>query len=326
MIMKIQYLFFFLFCINNIFAMESQPEAFHFERLHSDIQRIIHRYLITASERKYIKNILQSDRDPEEINAIVNTLLNQKIKEMRQFLSTKKIYYTNALLNEFFINEMAHVYQHDPIWIAMRLNTIGARSWLKSYLTKDLRSMNRVLKDIRNKNRAADLFLNAIVSGDLQTIIGLIKAGVSPNEAVRGGNTALIIALQNPNPNQTNIIDWLIAHGAKVNGRSADGSTPLLEAARFNNKEAFRLLLEKGASPNIQGGLENSSPLQWAVSYGNVPEVQLLFEYGLSNKMITMPDHMGTTPLLVAKNKRLKPIEKLLEKYIHSHQSEYKKK
>jgi len=316
--MNVYNLFFFLLLINAAMGMKKAAEPSHLGRIPSELQRMIHGHLILPRERKYIQDTLRSNMPQEQIDSIVHASMGRHIKEIRQFLSTERKYYISVPINKFFIEELSRVYQQDPILVALRLGTPGTLLWLRSYLIGDLRYKNRVLKDPRNMNRAKNLFLHAITEGDMYTVMGLSKVGVLVHATDRDGNTPLIIAVQNPIPerarNQKRIVEWLIDHGGNINAANVHGSTPLLEAARYNNSEIFKLLLERGANPNVQGGLDKSTPLHWAISYANIPEIQLLIKHKLNKKMINAHDQMGTTPLQVAKNKKLKVVEELLKK------------
>lgn len=282
---------------------------FPFESLPRDVQSIIHGYFIPEKEVRYIKNLQHSQLPQKEIDSIMNDHLNRIIKDVRSFLLTQKKYYFSVTLNNFFIKKIAHIYFQDPIEVAIRLNTAGSFNWLKSY----------IVANIRNMNRAIILFLNAASDANVCIFMMLAKAEVPANAADRNGNTALMLALQSndqeKSAKQKLIIEWLINHGAAINQRDKNGSFPLLDASRLNNTNIFKLLLTHGANPNVQGGLEQSTPLHWAVSYGNQEEIELLLAHGLNKKMINMQNRMGNTPLRIARNKRLKAIEELLKRH-----------
>jgi hypothetical protein len=73
-----------------------------------------------------------------------------------------------------------------------------------------------------------------------------------------------------------NVSRVLLAHGADVNARSDDLSTPLHVAANFGMVEVVRVLLEHGASVGAEDG-EGRTPFQLASS----PDIiKLLSEYG----------------------------------------------
>lgn len=315
--MRFSPLFSVLLLTSALIGMQKPTNLPRYDLLPFDVQRIIQHHQITQSERRYIKKILNSNMPQAEINAAVNASLKERIRDLRSFLSTSKRYYDSVRLNEFLIGQMAHVYEQDPILIALRLNTTGSFKWLKSYLIQDFRQKNRVLKDVRNMHRAIDLFLKAAAEGDIDTFMGLAKAGLSAKTTDGNGNTGLMLVVQNSEKelNRKRIVEWLLAHGAAVNVRNATGSTALLEAARFNNAGIFKLLIERGADPNIQSGLDKLTPLHWAISYENLPEVLLLLKHGLKKEMINMPDQMGTTPLRVARNKKLYVISKILAEH-----------
>ena len=63
-----------------------------------------------------------------------------------------------------------------------------------------------------------------------------------------------------------------------VRERVASGSTGLHLAVRY--PDAFRLLLQRGADPNLRDEGDNASPLHFASAHGNVESVRLLLDAG----------------------------------------------
>lgn len=106
----------------------------------------------------------------------------------------------------------------------------------------------------------------------------------------------------------------LVAAGADVNeGLSSDGRTPLIDAARFNKKEAVDFLLENGADVN-KASYQGYTPLHWTVlqSDGKLSMVKRLVEAGAD---INAVDSYGNTPFFYAvKYERQAMTEYLLKK------------
>ncbi len=75
----------------------------------------------------------------------------------------------------------------------------------------------------------------------------LISRGANINASSRQG-TALIAAVNRDYPDW---VQWLLEHGADVNGESRAGETPLMAAAAVGNAEITKLLLARGAKVNV---------------------------------------------------------------------------
>jgi ankyrin repeat protein len=91
--------------------------------------------------------------------------------------------------------------------------------------------------------------MRAAVQGDLKTVKEqLAVTGTSVNALDQGGQSALILACQNPKPS-LDVIKALIAAGADVNLRSRNGYTALTWALSRNNNEVSRILRKAGGKP-----------------------------------------------------------------------------
>lgn len=111
-------------------------------------------------------------------------------------------------------------------------------------------------------------------AGNLDELRRLLDQGADPNELNKWGTTALTGA-----PAHTEIVRHLIAHGADVNKRVADGTTPLNEASFWGHSETVAVLLE--ARANVNEAKENGyTPLISAASQGHLAIVRQLIEAG----------------------------------------------
>lgn len=73
----------------------------------------------------------------------------------------------------------------------------------------------------------------------------------------------------------------LDGHPELINERGGEGVRTALHQAVFGNSEAaVRLLLERGANPNIRCEGDNACPLHFAVEKNRVPIIHLLVEHG----------------------------------------------
>jgi len=92
--------------------------------------------------------------------------------------------------------------------------------------------------------------MHAAAQEDLKAVQQLLSAatGTDVNALDQGGQTALILACQNPKANP-DVVKALLAAGADVNLRSRNGYTALTWAHARNNSEVSRLLRRAGGRP-----------------------------------------------------------------------------
>jgi len=93
----------------------------------------------------------------------------------------------------------------------------------------------------------------------------------------------------------------LLDSGVDVNGRNAKGSYALNNAAVENEVEVMKILLARGADPNVRKS-QGDTPLICATKYagGKAATVKLLVESGTD---LTLQDNKGKTALDYAKAK-----------------------
>ncbi|MGV8120173.1 MAG: ankyrin repeat domain-containing protein [Candidatus Xenobiia bacterium LiM19] len=95
------------------------------------------------------------------------------------------------------------------------------------------------------------------------------------------------------------MIDLLLKHGAKINGRSREGYTALYNAAWSGRLELVRFLLEKGADTKI--GISDGRTILHSVVSGEMryyTEIaELLVQHGAE---VNGKDSKGRTPLAVS--------------------------
>jgi ankyrin repeat protein len=105
------------------------------------------------------------------------------------------------------------------------------------------------------------------------------------SHANHAGETALLWAIPASWPEQAppcaaDGVNRLLAAGAGVNARSRDGETVLHEAIGRKQLALVRLLLLRGADPNLKGGKQNGSPLMHAVAADQAGIVAALLAAG----------------------------------------------
>ena len=85
----------------------------------------------------------------------------------------------------------------------------------------------------------------------------LIAEGANVNVRVANGSTPLHYALRFYSKENKDFARILTDNGADVNARDEKGSTPLINAVRSEDVETVRLLLSKGANPNLGSREDN---------------------------------------------------------------------
>jgi ankyrin repeat protein len=107
-------------------------------------------------------------------------------------------------------------------------------------------------------------------------------------------------------------VSALLESGVDVNGRTQTGSYALNNAAVENHIEVIRILLDRGANPNVQN-IQGDTPLICATKYagGKPATVKMLVAAGSD---LALKDDDGKTALDYAKEKDQQEAIALLEK------------
>lgn len=148
--------------------------------------------------------------------------------------------------------------------------------------------------------------IDAAMYGVLETVKKLLDEGVDVNSKDRYGETALIKA--SGSLVGMNVFNLLIERGADVNIVSSDRGDSALSIASGNNQlDKVRILLEKGANPNVTptNGL---SPLINASSKGYTDLARLLLDNGADPNLA----NGNYTPIIAAAGTGRTEIVKLL--------------
>jgi hypothetical protein len=132
----------------------------------------------------------------------------------------------------------------------------------------------------------------------LETVSVCLHSGQPVNARGRDGTSPLLEAAQwNDNPG---VVTLLLSYGADINARDVDGRTPLHGAAQWNdNPEVLIVLLDSGADVNTRTKY-GSTPLHSAAKMNSNPEVlTVLLDAGAD---ATAVNEDGETPFDLAKN------------------------
>lgn len=124
-----------------------------------------------------------------------------------------------------------------------------------------------------------------VLSGDRELAARLIDEGADIDAPGSDGETPLLIATHR---GDTAMIGLLLRRGASIDARSeADGRTALAAAAAERKLDIVRLLLERGADPNIPD-FDGDGPVHHLVwSGGDAATMRMLLTYGAD------PDAIG---------------------------------
>ncbi|MCK5134491.1 MAG: ankyrin repeat domain-containing protein [Bacteroidales bacterium] len=123
---------------------------------------------------------------------------------------------------------------------------------------------------------AEEQMRQAALDGELEKVKALLDAGTAVNAIDQEGHTALMFAAFN---GHSEILLALIKGGASVDRRDLLGRTALLYASTGPFPETVKILLDKGAEPNIVDSEEHFSPLMHASAEGNFEVVKILLEF-----------------------------------------------
>jgi len=148
----------------------------------------------------------------------------------------------------------------------------------------------------------------AIEAGDLSRVQALVRADagvITQPDDNRDRSLPLHTAAI---AGQLEIMEYLIAQGAVVDGHDKDQSTPLMVACFRGKVEAAKLLIQRGAGVD-QVDLNGATPVSFAMHSGNMEVIQLLLEAGID--FATQGPNNGTYMNLAAAGGNLEIMELL---------------
>lgn len=128
-------------------------------------------------------------------------------------------------------------------------------------------------------------------NGDTETVVLLLRAGISPTAKNTQGWTALHWAAMR---GHTATAQALIEAQADVNAKDGAGQTPLMEAAAYCHDESVSLLIRGGASLRDPS---SATALFWSAQSGCEGTVKRLIDAGMS---VNQKQELGWTPLMAA--------------------------
>jgi len=141
----------------------------------------------------------------------------------------------------------------------------------------------------RIANAAELQLIEAVKTGDHDTVLSLLEDGIDPNINIAPFGTPLIIAAQH---GDLTLLDMLIGAGAKINYAARGRGFPLLAAVESGDQRAVEYLLKLGAQPNARVIENDASPLVTAARLGKTKIVTTLLDYNANPNMVV--DDEGT--------------------------------
>jgi ankyrin repeat protein/peroxiredoxin len=177
--------------------------------------------------------------------------------------------------------------------------------------------------DVRDKSGATPLYLalqfqrmdvvDLLIrdkGGNLPKVQTVDVKAVLRDEVLRGQTNVVKMLLERMPPlgsttllhdaalkGHLDILELLLAHGAEVDSRNAQGATALHDAALAGQKAAADALLKHGANINVRDSESGATPLHLAASWGRRSVVELLLAH---NADANIKDKSGRTPLDLA--------------------------
>jgi len=153
------------------------------------------------------------------------------------------------------------------------------------------------------------LLLETSAYGNEKIVEYLVEHGANIDGASNNEWTPLGIASAYGNEK---IVKYLVDHGADVDKEMEDGITPLLIATQNGHKDIVEYLVEHGADINKASEMNRSTPLSIAAQNRHKDIIEYLVEHGAD---VNKERKDGCTPLLIATKKGYEYIVEYLVKH-----------
>src|SRR5215510_15135096 len=160
---------------------------------------------------------------------------------------------------------------------------------------------------VRRASNEPPPLIKAVSKGDTPTTRALLARGADVQARDANGRTALMYAAENGDPTA---VQTLLAHKAHVNAKSeGSGWTALMSAASRGHLLVTQALLANGAEANTRDK-DDQTALLMAVQQGYTAIVQALLDGGAD---VNIKNKTGKTPLTVAEAQGFSKIAQLLK-------------
>jgi ankyrin repeat protein len=141
-------------------------------------------------------------------------------------------------------------------------------------------------RGLQGGGQAENQLKDAVLRGQRDMVGILLDRGVDPNPGFLLHDAAL--------KGFPEIVEMLIAHGAKVDAVNAEGATALHDAALAGTTSVIATLLDKGANINARDAETGATALHNAASWGRVDAVRILLKRGAD---ASIANKSGASPL-----------------------------
>lgn len=139
-----------------------------------------------------------------------------------------------------------------------------------------------------------EMILKSIEQDDVKAIEAVLSGGVDPNKPLPStGFSMLYVAATMPG-DHAEVVQVLLNGGARPNGLTHEGLSPLYVAAQQGNSKCVRALIRTGADVNFTTRGYQATPLINASEEGMLGAVQALVEAGAD---VNRRNKLGTTAL-----------------------------
>jgi len=159
-------------------------------------------------------------------------------------------------------------------------------------------------------NSDSTAFMDAAMSGDMNTVTRLLDQGVDVNAKDAGGSTALMYASWR---GYVEIVKRLLGKDANVNAQDSHGMTALGHASQEGHADIVKLLIDNGADVNAKDE-DGMTILIYASQKGerNDETMKLLLDHGAD---VNAKNKYGATALIYASRAgSIKKVKRLLAK------------
>jgi ankyrin repeat protein len=178
---------------------------------------------------------------------------------------------------------------------------------------EEVRSLLKAGADVNEKDAIGLTALILAAGADhVDVVQALLAAGADPNAAggvAHGGFfSVLTVAMNRQNKNRLEMIDKLIAGGAKLNPPNQFPESPLFVAVREHDMEILKALLNRGADVNWENSVGATS-LVVAISMqqADVEIVRLLIKVGANPNKPRLWEGDDCISILESLDRKLKP-------------------